>query len=69
MTPLQAIGWRWTPQTLDPAWAALMEAHPDARPARITEQHRSGYHVSEAIDVAHRAASLPEWQPGGRFRK
>ena len=23
MTPLQAIGWRWTPPTLDPAWAAL----------------------------------------------
>ena len=21
MTPLQAIGWRWTPPTLDPAWA------------------------------------------------
>ena len=69
MTPLQAIGWRWTPPTLDPAWAALMAAHPDARPARITEQHRSGYQVSEAVDVAHRAESLPEWQRGGSYRK
>lgn len=69
MTPLQAIGWRWTPQTLDPAWATRMASHPDARPARITEQHRSGYHVSEAIDVAHRAESLPEWQRAGSYRK
>lgn len=69
MTPLQAIGWRWTPQTLDPAWATLMATHPEARPARITEQHRSGYHVSEVIDVAHRAESLPEWQRGGSYRK
>ena len=69
MNPLQAIGWRWTPPTLDPAWASLMATHPDARPARITEQHRSGYAVSEAIDVAHRAESLPEWQRAGSYRK
>ena len=69
MTPLQAIGWRWTPQTLDPAWATLMASHPEARPARITEQHRSGYHVSEVIDVSHRAESLPEWQRAGSYRK
>ena len=69
MNTLQAIGWRWTPPTLDPVWAALMAAHPEARPARITEQHRSGYHVSEAVDVAHRAESLPEWQRGGSYRK
>ena len=69
MTPLQAIGWRWTPSTLDAAWAGLLAVHPDARPARITEQHRSGYAVSESIEAAHRAESLPEWQRAGSYRK
>ena len=69
MTPLQAIGWRWTPPTLDPDWAAIFAAHPQARPARIVEQHRSGYLVSETVDAAHRAESLPEWQRAGSYRK
>src|SRR5690606_2515264 len=69
MTPLQAIGWRWTPPTLDPAWAAAIAAHPQARPARIVEQHRSGYLVAESVDAAHRAESLPEWQRAGSYRK
>ena len=69
MTPLQAIGWRWTPPTLDPAWAGLLAAHPRARPARISEQHRSGYLVAESVDAAHRAESLPEWQRAGSYRK
>ena len=69
MTPLQAIGWRWTPPTLDPAWAGLLAAHPQARPARISEQHRSGYLVAETVDASHRAESLPEWQRAGSYRK
>jgi ribosome biogenesis GTPase len=69
MTPLQAIGWRWTPASLDPAWAGLMAAHPQARQARISEQHRSGYLVAETVDAAHRAESLPEWQRAGSYRK
>ena len=69
MTPLQAIGWRWTPPTLDPAWAGLLAAHPQARPARIAEQHRSGYLVAESVEAAHRAESLPEWQRAGSYRK
>ncbi|QIL19698.1 ribosome small subunit-dependent GTPase A [Thermomonas sp. HDW16] len=69
MTPLQAIGWRWTPSTLDPAWAGLIAAHPQARPARISEQHRSGYLVAETVDAAYRAESLPEWQRAGSYRK
>ena len=59
MTPLQAIGWRWAPETLGPAWAELITAHPQARPARISEQHRSGYLVAETVEAAHRAESLP----------
>ena len=69
MTPLQAIGWRWTPASLDPTWASLLAAHPEARPARISEQHRSGYLVAESIDASHRAESLPEWQRAGSYRK
>ena len=69
MTPLSAIGWHWTPATLPPAWAALCTEHPQARPARIVEQHRSGYRVSESIDVVHPAESLPEWQRAGSYRK
>jgi len=69
MTPLQAIGWRWTPASLDPEWAAAMNAHPQARPARISEQHRSGYLVAESVDASHRAESLPEWQRAGSYRK
>ena len=69
MTPLQAIGWRWTPPTLDPAWAEAIAAHPRARPARIVEQHRSGYAVAESVEAAHRAESLPEWQRAGSYRK
>ncbi|QDA57595.1 ribosome small subunit-dependent GTPase A [Thermomonas aquatica] len=66
---MQAIGWRWTPPTLDPAWAGLIAAHPQARPARISEQHRSGYLVAETVDASHRAESLPEWQRAGSYRK
>ena len=66
---LSAIGWRWPPQALDPGWAALLAAHPAARPARIVEQHRSGYRVAEAIDQADPAESLPEWQRAGSYRK
>ena len=69
MTPLQAIGWRWTPPSLDPAWAEAIAAHPRARPARIVEQHRSGYAVAESVEAAHRAESLPEWQRAGSYRK
>jgi len=69
MTDLSAIGWRWTPADLDPAWQALMQAHPQARPARIVEQHRSGYRVAEAPGQAFPAESLPQWQRAGSYRK
>ena len=70
MTPLQAIGWRWSPPApMPPAWAEAMQAHPAARPARIVEQHRSGYRVAESLEDAHPAESLPEWQRAGSYRK
>lgn len=62
---LAAIGWPW-PGTLtvdvdDPTWARLIEAHPDARPARVIEQHRTGYMVAEAAGHALAVESPPEW--------
>ena len=62
---LAAIGWPW-PGTVagdvdDPAWAALIDAHPDARPVRVIEQHRSGYVVAEAAGHALAVESPPEW--------
>lgn len=69
MNALTAIGWRWAPNALPDEWAIFCEKHPQARPARIVEQHRSGYRVSEMIDMVHPAESLPEWQRAGSYRK
>jgi ribosome biogenesis GTPase / thiamine phosphate phosphatase len=62
---LAAIGWPW-PGTMagdvgDAAWAALIDAHPDARPVRVIEQHRTGYVVAEAAGQALAVESPPEW--------
>ena len=63
---LRAIGW---PVDVPPAWQAAIEAHPGARPARVVEQHRSGYIVAEAPGEGHAAESLPEWQRPPAYRK
>ncbi|HEY0505256.1 MAG TPA: ribosome small subunit-dependent GTPase A [Lysobacter sp.] len=69
MTPelaaLQAIGWPLAAgESLPdvPAWREAMTAFPQARPARVAEQHRSGYVVSDGPDVGFTVESLPEWQ-------
>lgn len=62
MNPLRRIGWPWAGAPDDPAWRELLAAHPQARPARVIEQHRSGYVVAEGIDDGYPAESLPEWQ-------
>ncbi|MGH8079406.1 MAG: ribosome small subunit-dependent GTPase A [Lysobacter sp.] len=69
MTPelaaLQAIGWPITATDLlpaDPVWRELLATHPQARPVRVAEQHRSGYVVSDGPDRAFPVDSLPEWQ-------
>jgi len=62
MTPLRAIGWPYPGPPTDPAWAGAMAAHPQARPARVIEQHRSGYVVAEAPGEGYAPESLPEWQ-------
>jgi ribosome biogenesis GTPase len=69
MTPLRAIGWPYAGDVADPQWAACLAAHPQARPARVVEQHRSGYVVAEGPDEAAAAESPPEWQRATGYRK
>ena len=64
---LRAIG--WPADALPVAWQAAMAAHPAARPARVVEQHRSGYVVAEGPESGHAAESLPEWQRPPAYRK
>ena len=60
--PLRHIGWPWVGPAEDPAWQALAAAHPTGRPARVSEQHRTGYVLADAPDTGFRAESPPEWQ-------
>lgn len=62
VTLLRSIGWPYAGKPEDSAWRAVMEAHPGATPARVIEQHRSGYVVADAPGVGLKAESLPEWQ-------
>ncbi len=68
-TALRVIGWPFDglPQAGD--WHALMTLHPQARPARVIEQHRSGYIVAEGIGEGFSVESLPEWQRPSGYRK
>lgn len=59
---LRAIGWPYDGAPADEDWARLLRSHADARPARVIEQHRSGYIVAEAIDSGYAIESLPDWQ-------
>ncbi|KTF40549.1 ribosome small subunit-dependent GTPase A [Xanthomonas translucens] len=59
---LRPIGWPWPGMPEAPAWLAAMAAHPLARPARVSEQHRTGYVVADAVDTGFKVESLPEWQ-------
>lgn len=61
-TPMRRIGWPWAGAAEDPAWQALAAAHPGARPARVSEQHRTGYVLSDGPEAGFRAESPPEWQ-------
>lgn len=59
---LQRIGWPWPGPPQEAVWAQACAAHPQARPARVSEQHRSGYVVADRPEAALKAESLPEWQ-------
>jgi len=62
VTSLRTIGWPYADEAEDAQWRAMIAAHPAARVARVMEQHRSGYIVTEAPDAGYPAESLPEWQ-------
>jgi len=75
---LQAIGWPLSEQPPDPEsatapfeaqWRELMAANPQASPARVIEQHRSGYIVADGPDTGFPVESLPEWQRPPGYRK
>jgi ribosome biogenesis GTPase len=61
LTALRRIGWPFAAGCDDANWQAIFRAHPQARVARVIEQHRSGYVVADAPDNAIRAESPPEW--------
>jgi ribosome biogenesis GTPase len=59
---LSRIGWPWSDGPTDPVWQAVFANHKQALPARVVEQHRSGYVVADQVDALIRAESLPQWQ-------
>lgn len=61
-TSLRRIGWPWAGGAEAPAWQAPAAAHPGARPARVSEQHRTGYVLADGPDAGFRVESPPEWQ-------
>ena len=58
---LREIGWPYPGEPEDDAWGDLVAAHPQARPARVVEQHRSGYVVAEAPGEGYTVESPPDW--------
>ena len=71
LAALQAIGWPLADDGLptEPAWREALVLRPHARPARVVEQHRSGYIVSDGPDHSFPVESLPEWQRPATYRK
>ncbi|MDA3923038.1 MAG: ribosome small subunit-dependent GTPase A [Salinisphaera sp.] len=59
---MRAIGWPFPAAPADHPWAELWAALPGSYPARVVEQHRSGYVVADTIDHSLVVESLPEWQ-------
>jgi len=66
---LRVIGWPWPGPPELPTWQALMDAHPQARPARVIEQHRSGYVVADAPEASIKSESPAEWQRPPGYKK
>lgn len=58
LASLAAVGW---PEKIPAAWTELLAKHPNARVARVVEQHRAGYRVSEDGVEAYKVESPPEW--------
>ncbi len=59
---LRTIGWPFEGAPAPGGWAEALAAHPASRPARVIEQHRSGYVVAEGAGNGFTVESLPDWQ-------
>lgn len=59
---LRLIGWPHPHAPESGPWATLMADHPAAVPARVVEQHRTGYGVAREPGQVLRVESLPDWQ-------
>lgn len=61
---LRAIGWPVGAdgEVTHASWREALAAHPEARPARVVEQHRTGYVVADGPEHRFKVESLPEWQ-------
>ncbi|MGH8032861.1 MAG: ribosome small subunit-dependent GTPase A [Luteimonas sp.] len=66
---LRAIGWPYDGVPATGPWADVFAAYPGSRPVRISEQHRSGYLVADAVEDDFAVESLPEWQRPPGYRK
>ncbi|AXK72844.1 ribosome small subunit-dependent GTPase A [Lysobacter sp. TY2-98] len=68
LAALQAIGWPVTVDAGPDGWREALDARPDARPARVVEQHRTGYIVLDGPDDSFSVESLGDWlrPPGYR---
>ncbi len=71
LADLQAIGWPLADDGLpvELAWREAMVLRPHARPARVVEQHRSGYIVADGPEHSFSVESLPEWLRPATYRK
>lgn len=59
---LRAIGWPPAGQPLPDGWAEMLAGHPQSRPARVLEQHRSGYVAADGSGPGITVESPPDWQ-------
>ncbi|HVI57898.1 MAG TPA: ribosome small subunit-dependent GTPase A [Luteimonas sp.] len=66
---LRAIGWPFDGPPAAGDWQAAMAVHPAARPARVVEQHRTGYLVADGPGGSFAVESLPQWQRPAGYRK
>ncbi len=69
LAALRAIGWPFDSLSATGGWADCMAAHPGTRPARVIEQHRSGYIVAEGPDGGGSVESPPEWLRRSGYRR
>lgn len=62
LNALRQIGWPYPDLAAAGEWATLTAQHAAAHPARVVEQHRTGYGVATRPGEIVRVESLPEWQ-------